>query len=333
MKKVLIIRLSSIGDIVLTTPVVRTLKLQIPEMEIHYVVKSPFAGIVQSNPYISKVFVLDHSLKELIHDLKKENYDLIIDLHKNFRSYRIRLALGKPTLSFDKINIRKWFAVRFKMNTLPPVHIVDRYLESTRSLNITNDGLGLDYFIPEKDVVNLNTFPPEFRNGFVGIVVGAKHKTKQLPEEKLVMIIKKLNFPVILLGGKEDYGNAENIRNQCNGAVFNACGKLNLNQSASVVNQANVILTNDTGLMHIAAALKKPVVSVWGNTIPQFGMYPYLPENLKSISRIMEVNGLPCRPCSKIGFDACPKKHFKCMMVQDEEAIVRAVREQLAISN
>lgn len=325
--KVLIIRLSSIGDIVLTTPVIRALKTQRSEVEIHYLVKSAFASILKSNPYISRVFELNQSLNEVIPLLKKENYDVIIDLHKNFRSYKIRLALKKPSVSFNKINIRKWLAVQLKMNCLPSIHIVDRYLMTVDKFGVKNDGLGLDYFIPQNDVVDLANFPDSFQNGYIGMVVGAKHKTKQLPVEKLKRIISQLDLPVILLGGKEDFEMAEEIFRHFPEQVINGCGKFNLNQSASLVNQAKVVLSNDTGLMHIAAALKKPVVSVWGNTIPEFGMYPYLPDGLKNISRIVEVSGLACRPCSKIGFELCPKKHFRCMMDQDEIEILRNITE------
>ena len=327
LKKVLIIRLSSIGDIVLTTPVVRNLKLQQPGIEIHYVVKPAFASIVQSNPYISKVHLLDQTLSNLLDTLKKEKYDLVVDLHKNFRSCRIRFSLGVPVVSFHKLNIRKWLAVRFKWKVLPPVHIVDRYLQSLQKFGIVNDGQGLDYFIPEKDHVDPEIQFPGIGNDYLAVVVGAKHNTKQLPVAKLIPVISDLNLPVVLLGGKDDEKTAKMILEKCQKQVFNACGKLNLNQSASLIRQAGAVLTNDTGLMHIAAALKKPIISVWGNTIPEFGMYPYYPDNIIDQSRIMEVKGLKCRPCSKIGFRECPEKHFDCMMKQDETMIRKAIMQ------
>ncbi len=176
--------------------------------------------------------------------------------------------------------------------------------------------------------MDIKTLPSGFQNGYIGFVIGAKHFTKQLPGEKIVSVIQKIKQPVILLGGKEDFEKGEliisGLRSQVSSLVFNACGKYNLNQSASLVKQAGKIISHDTGLMHIAAAFKKEIVSVWGNTIPEFGMSPYYGaaeiRNLRS-----EIRNLACRPCSKLGYPQCPKKHFKCMKEIDEAGIVQFV--------
>lgn len=118
---------------------------------------------------------------------------------------------------------------------------------------------------------------------------------------------------MVLLGGKEDYDKSSQVCDVLGKNVFNACGKFNINQSASFVEQAIAIITTDTGLMHIAAALRKKVISVWGNTVTDFGMYPYYPKD-KENYHIIEVKNLKCRPCSKLGYKQCPKKHFRCMM-------------------
>jgi ADP-heptose:LPS heptosyltransferase len=206
--------------------------------------------------------------------------------------------------------------VKFKIDKMPAEHIVDRYMNTLKALNVTNDNEGLDYYIPPDDEVNESSFPSNFKNGYTGFVIGAKHFTKQLPVEKIVLICKKINAPIVLLGGKEDKERAIEIERLVGNKVFNACGKFNLNQSASIVKQATKIITHDTGLMHIAAAFKKEIVSVWGNTVPAFGFTPYLPDPK---SKMVEVKGLSCRPCSKIGHNSCPKKHFKCMMDIDIE--------------
>ena len=175
-----------------------------------------------------------------------------------------------------------------------------------------NDGKGLDYFIPEKDKVDLKLLPDQFQDGYIAWAIGGKHQTKFYPEERIFEVCKKIKKPVILLGGKEDFDKGERISNSIGGRVFNACGKFNINQSASLVEQADKIITNDTGLMHIAAAFRKEIISLWGNTIPEFGMYPYFPGDEKE-SHIFEVKNLSCRPCSKLGYKSCPKKHFDCM--------------------
>ncbi|MBI1767708.1 MAG: glycosyltransferase family 9 protein [Bacteroidetes bacterium] len=310
--KILIVRFSSIGDIVLTTPVPRCIKTQLENVEVHYATKSQYQSILESNPYIDKVFLFKEDLNELTTELKKENYDVVLDLHNNLRTRILKWKLGVRSYSFNKLNIEKWLMVNFKINKLPDVHIVDRYLETAKSLGVKNDALGLDYFIPEKDEVPWEWFPETHRDGFVAYAIGAQHETKKLPIVRMIELCKKINRPIILLGGKEDFENAEQVRkafeNRNSRIIFNACGKFNLNQSADIVRKSDVIFSHDTGLMHIAAALKKEVYTIWGNTIPAFGMYPY---RTKYIS--LENNKIDCRPCSKIGYQKCPKGHFKCM--------------------
>ena len=315
MKKILIIRFSSIGDIVLTTPVIRCIKEQKPEIEIHYLTKKSFKGILEHNPYLSKIHTIEKDIKEIATELKQENFDYVIDLHNNLRSLQTKRIIGKPSSSFKKLNFKKWMLVNLKINNMPAMHVVDRYLETAAALGIKNDLKGLDYFIPTKDEVQLQSLPSTHQNGYIGFVIGAKHFTKQLPTEKIIAICKKLNQPIILLGGKEDKERAIAIEKAVGTTIYNACGNYNLTQSASLIKQAKKIISHDTGLMHIAAAFKKEIISVWGNTVPAFGFTPYLPD---SKSKIVEVKNLACRPCSKIGYDKCPKGHFKCMMEIDE---------------
>ena len=320
MKKILLIRFSSIGDIVLTTPVIRALKKQL-DCELHVITKPQYATITQNNPYVDLVYTLNGDLKDIISQLRSEEYDFVVDLQKNIRSVRIRKGLGKPSATFPKYNLEKWLLVNFKINRLPDVHIVDRYFEAVRPLGVTNDGKGLDFFIPEKDRVDPKTIHPELKRKYAAFVIGGRHKTKMMPEEKIAAVIDKLKMPVVLLGGEEDRNAGEMIMAlTTNLKVRNTCGKYNLNQSASLIMQAGVVLTHDTGLMHIAAAFNKPIVSIWGNTVPAFGMYPYMPGNERN-AVIAEVKNLDCRPCSKLGHKTCPKKHFKCMMEQDTDFI------------
>jgi len=315
MKKILIIRFSSIGDIVLTTPVIRCIKTQKPDTEIHYLTKKSFSGILESNPYVSKIYTIEKNVSEIAEELKKENYDFIIDLHNNLRSMQTKRLLAKFSSSVKKLNFKKWLLVNFKINKMPAIHVVDRYLETVKSLGVKNDEKGLDYFIPEKDEIKITSLPLSHQKEYIAFVIGAKHFTKQLPAEKIISICKKLPKPIVLLGGKEDISRANEIEEAVGHAIYNACGKYNLNQSASLIKHADKVITHDTGLMHIAAAFKKDIISVWGNTVPDFGFSPYLSGKK---SKIVEVKNLPCRPCSKIGYDNCPKGHFKCMVEIDE---------------
>ncbi len=325
MKKYLIIRFSSIGDIILTTPVVRCLKEQDPECEIHYLTKKQYHPVLRENPHITKIHLFESSFREVIPQLKAENFDFIIDLHKNLRSSYILLRLLKPFGTFSKLNIRKWLKINLHIDLLPDIHIVDRYFRAVRKTGTRNDGRGLDYFISEGDRVRPVSLPATHQNGFMAIVIGGKHKTKIYPPELVAEVSLLSPLPVILMGGAEDRERGEMIMAAAGEKAFNGCGLWTINQSASVISQADGVITNDTGLMHIAAAYKKPVISIWGNTIPEFGMYPYLPADKKGLSKIIEVKGLDCRPCSKLGFEQCPKGHFKCMRLIEPSEIISII--------
>lgn len=312
MKKILIIRFSSIGDIVLTTPVIRCIKKTYPESEIHFLVKKQFAPVIQANPHLHKIHAFNDNLREIIEQLRAEQFDYIVDLQKSMRSLLVLMALLKPFSSFPKLNIKKWLLVHFKINVLPNVHIVSRYFEAVRPLQVFNDEKGLDYFITENQEIISKDLPDGFWNNYAVLVVGGSFFTKQISTKKALEICKILKQPIVIAGGKNDWIAGNEITSQSKELIYNACGKFSINQSASLIKNAQFVITSDTGLMHIAAAFQKPIVSLWGNTIPKFGMYAYMPEN-QDKSLILEVDNLKCRPCSKLGFKKCPKRHFRCM--------------------
>ena len=337
--KILVLRFSSIGDIVLTTPVLRALARQVPGAVVHFATKPAYRGLLEPNPYVAKVHVLSGSLAELVAELRAEKFDFVVDLHHNLRTRLLRLQLGVPGRSFAKLNWQKWLLVRAKVDFLPRQHIVQRYLAAAAPLGVRDDGLGLDYFIPEGQEIDLADLPAPFRPGrYVALAIGAQHATKRLPIHKLIDLCARLApRPIVLLGGPEDETTAHLIELAFDtetarpapahvipaspyyfpkppssparrSVIHNGCGRYTLHQSASLLRQAQFVISPDTGLMHIAAAFKKQIFSVWGNTVPAFGMYPYRTE-----FRVLEVPDLPCRPCSKIGFEQCPQGHFKCM--------------------
>lgn len=323
--KILIVRFSSIGDIVLTTPVISALKEADPSHTIHYLTKKSFSSILESNPHIDRLFLMEKHIDELVDQLKEEKYDLIVDLHNNLRTRSLKSKLRRPSRSFQKLNIAKWMLVKFKVNRLPNVHIVDRYLDTVRDL-INDQPQRGEFYIDDANQIDTAASMELLPGSFITVSVGAKFATKQIPNQKLKEILDDIGSPIVLLGGPEDTEKGNEIASSVSGDVRNLCGKLNLQQSASVVAQSKVLLTSDTGLMHIAACFKVPIVSVWGNTVPELGMYPYRPDAKTSYS-IHEVKGLDCRPCSKIGFSSCPKKHFNCMMLQDAVAIRKELME------
>lgn len=334
--KILIIRFSSIGDIVLTTPVIRCVKQQ-TEADIHFLTKKGFAAILDANPYVDKLWTIDKDISEIATALLAEGFDHVLDLHRNLRTSELRLRLFVNKTShprprpqwhaFDKLNLEKYLLVNLGINRMPDLHIVDRYLATAAALGVKNDGKGLDYFIPEKEAVDLAV--EKLPGRYIAFVIGAAHATKRLTEEQMLAFCTALPHPILLLGGpaEKETGNriAAALKN-----VTNTCGRFKLGGSADLVRQAAVVVTHDTGMMHVAAAFRKPIVSVWGNTVPALGMYPYLPgQESQEKERRQEVVGLSCRPCSKIGHQQCPKGHFRCIRDQDPARLVQAVLSAL----
>ena len=325
--KFLIIRFSSIGDIVLTSPVVRCLRKHYPDAEIHFLTKVQFHQLLVANPNIDKIHLLEDKLEDTISALKQEKFDAIIDLHKNLRSNRVIKALGVKPYSFDKINLDKWLAVTLKIDRLPRKSIVERYFEGLEALGIKNDGEGLDYYINEKEVYE-NVMEIGHSHHYVAFAIGATYFTKRLPEDKIAAICEKINDKIIILGGKAEEEVGERLNYQFPTKIINFCGKINLNESAWLIKNAKKVISHDTGMMHISAAFKKPIASIWGNTIPEFGMYPYFGEKAQEAenkSKIFEIKNLYCRPCSKLGYNKCPEGHFRCMNEIDVDAVAKWV--------
>ncbi|HRH71132.1 MAG TPA: glycosyltransferase family 9 protein [Flavobacteriales bacterium] len=318
--KILVLRFSSIGDIVLTSPVLRCLKQQVPGVELHVATKTVFGDLVRFNPHVDRVHELGEDLGSLIGRLRPERYDVVIDLHHNLRTSRIKRALGVATHSFPKLNIEKWLLVNFKIDRLPRMHIVDRCFSTVEHLGVRNDGQGLDLFIPTDREVPLDTLPASHRSGYTAVAIGAAHATKRLPEHRLIDLVRMIEGPMVIIGGREDQAIARAIPTAVGARAFDATGRYDILGSASLIKQARNVIAHDSGAMHMAAAFRKPVISIWGNTVPSFGMGPYIPTD-PTKAHIMEVGGLSCRPCSKIGYDKCPKGHFRCMEEQDLRAI------------
>ena len=321
MAKVLIIRFSSIGDIVLTTPVVRNLAQQMHDgAEIHYLTKNRFKSILEPNPFIQKVYGIEKSTNEVVDQLKEERYDYIIDLHRNLRSARVKKALRMLSFSFRKLNWEKWLLVNFGINRMPDIHIVDRYMETLKIFKIENDNKGLDYFIPESEDLWPEFVPQHIRENYVALVISATHWRKKPRMNQYIRLCRETTKNIILLGGPSEQEEGKEISEKGGGHVLNAAGLTNLHQSAFLIKQAGLVVTPDTGMMHIASAFKKPIISFWGATVPDFGMYPYLNE---SLDLRIQADHLSKRPCSKLG-TRCKYKPCKCI---DELPLEKAVAE------
>jgi ADP-heptose:LPS heptosyltransferase len=332
--KCLIIRFSSIGDIVLTTPVIRCVKQQLENAEVHFLTKRSFQAVTEHNPYIDKFYYYDDDLSRLIKALKQERYDYVIDLHKNLRSYRIRLALNCKVLSYKKQSLQKFLLTRLHIDFMQKRHIVLRNLDSVAALGVRDDGMGLDHFIGQQDIVRVEDLPASHSMGYVAMVIGASYFTKKLPVYKLQELCARINYPLVLIGGKEDAAAGNEVAALDSVKIYNACGKFSLGESADIVRKAKLVISHDTGLQYIASAFNKPTLAIWGGTSPRLDVEPFygsrfLATTSRSPYRSMIVPGLSCQPCSNFGRKKCPRGHFKCMHLQDLDLMAKEVADRL----
>jgi lipopolysaccharide heptosyltransferase II len=305
LKKILIIRLSSIGDILLTTPLIRSIKKQNPNIQIDFVIKTEFFDLLKHNPYLKNIYKYskDNSEKrELINSLKANRYEIVIDLQNNLRSREIIRHLDCKIQRFKKNSINKFLLVHFKINKLKDAHQIPvRYAETA---GVELDTEGLDFFTSNEPDSKLKT-----NDNFIGLSSGAKHFTKRWPKEYFIDLGKKLEsagYKVAIFGGPDEVALIEELTGQLSSAL-NLCNESIL-QTAANMKMCRAIYTNDSGAMHLASAMKVPVIAFFGSTVREFGFYPY---KAKSIE--LENKNLSCRPCTHIGRKSCPKIHFKCM--------------------
>ena len=328
----LVIRFGSIGDLVLTTPVVRCLKKQLPFVAVHYLVKPEYAPVIANNPYVDKIH-LHREMELTLKELRNENFDAIIDLQNDGESGSIKQQLDINAYEVANRNLQRFAFKRFKWNLMPKEHQVDRYMQTLAGLGVKDDGEGLDFVIPKEEEVMEKDIPASHHLGYIALVIGGSFFTKRMPVEKLKAFCQSIHHPIMLLGGKEDFDAGFAISQVDPIKVYNACGKFSLNESADLLRKSKLVISHDTGLMHIAAALKKPVITIWGSTTPSFGMTPYygsgfLEHNKKPFDEV-QVHKLWCRPCTDIGRESCPQGHFKCMKKISIEEMVQKVNERL----
>ncbi len=302
--KILIIRLSSLGDILLTTPVIRALSKKYPNSQIDYVVKKQYSSSLQYNPLISSLYLYEkEKAKGVKEQIQKMKYDLVIDLQNNLRSCALTLGLRTEVKRFKKPTFKKLLLVWTKINQLKEIKPIPMRYAETASLQL--DDKGLDLFIPENIKPKLTT-----GQKYIGICPGAKHFTKRWPEEYFIELGNKLssqNFTVVIFGGKDDLELCEAVSSKIENSI-NLCNNDDLLRTASNMKQCQHIICNDSGLMHTATAVGVPITPIFGSTVSEFGFIPY-----QSNNTILENNSLSCRPCSHIGRSSCPQKHFKCM--------------------
>ena len=327
MQKVLFIRLSAIGDIVMTSLALRCFRNTYPEVKINFLTKEVYADLVGKHLGVDKVIVLKESLRATAQMIVQNEYDYVMDLHANLRTRWLQQLLPQEIkiLRYNKHSVKRQVSVWLKRDWYSDLPVPEQYLATLSGLDVENDGQGLSFFIPKEEWISKIELPLTHRFGYIVLSLGAKHFTKRMPEEKWGEICSKLDYPIVLIGGEEDIPLAEKLAQLDVIKIVNKVGVYTLGQSASIMNQAKFVVVQDTGMMHIAAALKVKTVSVWGGTVPYLGFRPYglTAEQLL----IIENSNLDCRPCSKYGRADCPKGHFKCMKDIDVDAMMRRIKK------
>ena len=316
--KILIIRLSSIGDIVLTTPLIRCLKQQ-KEAQIHYLTKNSYLEVIKNNPYIDKTFTLEKQDVHTINKLKKEHYDYVIDLQNNLRSYKVKKVLHATTYTVSKQNIKRYILIYFGANLLKN-HVVDRYFKTIEKLNIENDKKGVDYFIDKKTMVEFN-----INQKYISWSIGGAYNNKKLSINQVCEVSNSINIPIVLIGGEKEKKDAKAIIDKSeNKNIISFCGEISLEESAYLIKHSNLFLTNDTGTLHIATAFNVPLLSFWGCTKPSLGFSPYSPKN---VSKMIVPNNSN-KPCSKHG-KYCRFNEKGCVKTIDTQQINYAINNLL----
>jgi len=319
-KKVLIIRFNSIGDVVLTSPVAEILNAK--GYEVHYLIKSSFSSLLYSNPNIYKVWELKENLNEIIGYLKFENFDFIVDLHNNLRSLKVRAALKVKSFSLKKPRLKYFLLTKFGIKLKPEPHIVHRFLKVVEPLvgKVNNPKTNF-YFNDKNKQALLNTLPEKY----ITIAVGAAFVTKTILPEKLIEFIKRSGKQIVLIGGEKDVEAAHFIQEKSDEFVINLVGLLSISDSAHIIKNSELLLSGDTGMMHIGAALNIPMVNVFGSTHSILGYTPFYGDKGNK-SSIIENKTLACRPCTKQGNKSCPKGHFKCMKSISVDQMLKVIQ-------
>ncbi len=314
--KILFIRLSSLGDVLLTLPTLTKIRNKFPEKEIGFIVNKNFSDAVKYHPAVKNVYEYEKEEPEkILDDLPKNYYEFIVDLQNNHRSKQIINILNLPHVSYSKPNFKKFLLVHFKINLFSKINHVAQLYASTISSKLTVTPDDFNFYLPE----GVATLKPV--NNKICFCPGAKHFTKRYPVEYFIELAKLLEnqgFDVHLLGGKDDANLCEKIAS--NSGAINKVTENDLFETARELSTCSVAVCNDTGLMHLATAVGAPVIAIFGSSVKEFGFTPFARKSL-----LLENNSLSCRPCSHIGRSKCLKKHFKCMLELKPEFVFNQI--------
>jgi len=339
-QKILIIRMSALGDIILTTPLLRAVAEEFPEAEIDFLTKKQFAEVLKYHPRLSRVLGFEpeqgfFGLLKLIRKLRAEKYDLVIDLHINPRSILVRYLSGaRLQRRYFKRSLErrllKWFRLNFLKNSQP---VAERYFTALEDFGIFPDGRSPEIYFSERESEKARRIIGERADQpLVGLAPGASRYTKRWPADRFAQLgewlAQRLNAQIFILGGEQDVGVSNQVREMLTGkgikSALDLTGELNILETSALINELDLIISNDTALMHIATAVDTPVLAIFGPTSRELGFFPYSPK-----AQVIELD-LKCRPCSLHGDKKCPKGHFECMLGISPEMVFEKAQKMLS---
>ncbi|MBU3679914.1 MAG: glycosyltransferase family 9 protein [Candidatus Kapabacteria bacterium] len=332
MQSILLIRLTSLGDVILASGLVRQLKGAFPDAAIDVAVDSRFADVWSHNPRVRSVYAIDRQVRtnsELSAVAAQAPYDLVVDLQKNRRSKQIIASLQLPAASqvvcINKHRWEKLALVWLKRRPRVVTPITKRYWNTVRDLRVMYDEAGPEVWSAD-DASGVHPIAK-----CIGVAPGARHATKRWTTQGYAELVRHLvadnQENVILLGGPDDVTICDEIESLANVPVMRADGARNLAQTLAALDRCRLVVSNDSALMHLARARRIPVVAIFGSTVQELGFAPSGAD-----VRIVERDGLPCRPCSHIGRDRCPKGHFRCMNEITSGEVAAAVDSLLSMA-
>lgn len=324
----LLIRFSSIGDVVLTTFIPDAIKKKYPDAQIFYASSTRFISLIEEHPNIDRVLVYESmSLRQIAAFCKANQVHIALDLHGSLRSRLLCLFLRLKNINvlrYKKFLLRRWMMVKFKRRKPEIPTIRERYSTLLRSLHITGDD-SRNHLFPGAALPD--SLSRKLPSTYLVWCIGATHATKKFPSGRIPEIAEQLPIPVVLVGGKAEQEEANNLSAGYKNNIISVCGECTLQESAFIIRNAALIISNDTGMMHLAAASGKPLISIWGGTVPELG---FAPENHDAPHVLIQNNTLNCRPCHSKGLPECPLGHFNCMRQLETETILAAAKRLLS---
>lgn len=335
---ILLIRLSSLGDVILATPVVRVLRVRYPNARIDVAVAREYAEVWKGNPYVNTVVIVDKS-RSAFHTLRRSTlsgiasrYDIVLDLQNNLRSLVLRYRYGRKRFVVNSMRREKQALVSHTRDARALPHVVERYFNAASSLDVRNDGVGLDLWLMNEASEHLHhdEVVQTHKNRVVAIAPGSKHFTKRWPPAAFAQCAERLlhaGYEVVLIGSSFDRQIFSEVLQRIDSTARQSVRSViaeSLDETLRIIDTASCVIANDSSIVHIAAARHVPVIDVYGSTVPAFGFTPY-----KSDHVIVETD-VECRPCTHFGRSECPKGHFRCMNDIDVNSVVSSAMRFLA---